>query len=61
MNEKAAVAYGLGSMGTFVYLTLLDGYVYTWWNWPIALGVNAFLAGIWPIYWLILRWLPTIA
>lgn len=45
----------LGSIATFIKLTFLDGYVYTWWNWIIAVPVNAFLAEIWPIYWLIIR------
>jgi len=40
---------------TFVYLTFFDGYVYTWWNWLIAVPINIFLSTIWPIYWLILR------
>lgn len=45
----------IGSLLTFVNLTLLDGYVYTWWNWLIVVPINAFLSEIWPIYWLILR------
>lgn len=45
----------LGSIATFIKLTFLDGYVYTWWNWIIAIPVNVFLAEIWPIYWIILR------
>lgn len=40
---------------TFVYLSFFDGYVYTWWNWLIAVPANIFLSTIWPIYWLILR------
>jgi hypothetical protein len=51
----AHVVYWLGHIATFVKLTFLDGYQYTWWNWIIALPVNEFLAMIWPIYWLILR------
>jgi len=47
--------YELIALGTFVFLTFLDGYVYNWWNWAIALPVNGFLGEIWPIYWLILR------
>ena len=41
--------------GTFAYLTFFDGYVYTWWNWLVAVPINLFLSTIWPIYWLILR------
>lgn len=50
-----SIAYQLIALGTFVKLTLFDGYVYNWWNWVIALPVNTFLSSIWPIYWLILR------
>jgi hypothetical protein len=49
--------YFIGFTATDIYLTFLDGYVYTWWNWIVALPVNTFLATIWPIYWAILRWL----
>lgn len=48
-----AIIYKLGHVFTFVYLTFFDGYVYTWWNWIIAIPLNAFNATIWPIYWLI--------
>lgn len=48
------VAVGLG---TFIYLTFFDGYVYNGWNWLIALPVNAFVSGIWPIYWAVLHWI----
>lgn len=44
-----------GALATFGFLTFLDGYAYTAWNWIIAVPVNAFIAEIWPIYWLILR------
>ncbi len=49
------IVYNLIGFATFGFLTFLDGYVYTWWNWIIALPANTFLAAIWPIYWLILR------
>jgi hypothetical protein len=49
--------YTVGVFGTFVYLTFFDGYVYTAWNWIIAIPVNAFVSGIFPIYWLILHWI----
>lgn len=45
----------LGDLATFVYLTFFDGYVYTAWNWLIAVPINLFLASIWPLYWAILR------
>lgn len=47
--------YSIGSLATFVYLTFFDGYIYNAWNWLIAIPVNALLASMWPIYWLILR------
>jgi hypothetical protein len=58
MNLSSAfgAAYTLCGMATFIYLTFFDGYVYSAWNWLIALPVNAFLASIWPIYWAILHW-----
>lgn len=56
MQQALGTVYGLGWLGTFGYLTFLDGYVYTWWNWIIALPANAFLSMIWPIYWGILHW-----
>ena len=48
--------YQIIGIATFVKLTFFDGYQYTWWNWIIAIPVNLFLAEIWPLYWLIIRW-----
>lgn len=50
-----AALYILGGPATFLWLTFFDGYVYTAWNWIVAIPVNFILAGLWPIYWLILR------
>jgi hypothetical protein len=58
MKTLAAVVYWVGDLGTFVYLTFFDGYIYNSWNWIIAIPVNAFLATIWPLYWGIIRWIP---
>ena len=58
MDAKAIIAiivWQLGSIATFIYLTFMDGYTYTWWNWIIVVPINMFLGEIWPIYWLILR------
>lgn len=55
MERIALAVWALGSLATFAYLTFLDGYVYTWWNWLIAIPVNIFLGSIWPLYWIILR------
>lgn len=54
-GELAFIAWQLGSLATFIYLTFFDGYGYNWWNWIIAIPVNLLLAEIWPIYWLVLR------
>jgi len=50
-----SIGYNLVLLGTFIKLTFLDGYDYTWWNWIIVIPLNIFLSAIWPIYWLILR------
>lgn len=55
MLRALAIAYGIGGLFTFVYLTFFDGYQYNAWNWLIAVSVNFFLGDIWPLYWLILR------
>lgn len=57
MERILIPAYLIGQTGTFLYLTFLDGYVYTAWNWIIALPVNVFLSMIWPIYWALLHWI----
>ncbi|MBX3580109.1 MAG: hypothetical protein KF723_23140 [Rhizobiaceae bacterium] len=57
MDRALANIYGLIGIGTFVYLTFFDGYIYNAWNWLIAIPVNLFLSAIWPIYWLILHWM----
>ena len=55
MVPPVRIAHAFVVMGTFIYLTFFDGYVYNGWNWLVAVPVNLFLANIWPIYWLILR------
>ncbi|PWE33697.1 hypothetical protein DDZ14_03245 [Maritimibacter sp. 55A14] len=55
MARLLGAVYIVADIATFLYLTFFDGYVYTSWNWLIAIPVNLFLAQIWPIYWLILR------
>ena len=49
------IIYNLAALVTFVKLTFLDSFHYTWLNWIIVLPIDVFLATIWPIYWLILR------
>jgi hypothetical protein len=41
---------------TFIYLTFFDGYIYSAWNWIVAIPVNMMLSTVWPIYWGILHW-----
>ena len=54
-TRAVLLGYQVGSIATFMKLTFFDHYVYSWWNWIIAIPVNIFLSEIWPIYWLILR------
>jgi len=61
MKNIGITIYWVGNIATFAKLTFFDGYIYNGWNWIIALPVNEFLAAIWPIYWTVLRWLPTAA
>ena len=60
MKNIAIIVYWIGNVATFVKLTFFDGYTYNYWNWIIALPVNEFLSAIWPIYWVVLRWLPVV-
>lgn len=55
LKYVAGVSWLLGNIATFIKLTFLDDYQYTWWNWIFVIPINEFLAAIWPIYWLILR------
>ena len=55
--EKFVWPYLIGMFGTLIYLTFFDNYIYNAWNWIIAIPVNIFLSGMWPIYWGILHWL----
>lgn len=61
MENWKALIFGIiwttGTIGTFIYLTFFDGFVYNAWNWIIAIPLNGFLASMWPIYWLILHWI----
>lgn len=60
MKNAMLWAYLLGDAATFVFLTFFDGYAYNAWNWIVAIPVNIFLAQIWPLYWAVLRWVPTL-
>lgn len=44
-----------GDAATFIYLLFFNGAKFNWWNWVIIGPIDFFLAGIWPIYWMILR------
>lgn len=52
--------YVLGIIGTWIYLTFFDGYQWTLGNAFLAHSVNLFLSAMWPLYWLMLRWLPNL-
>lgn len=54
LKTAAIWAYVAGDVATFLFLIFVDAKL-TWWNWPVAAGLSAFLAQIWPIYWAILR------
>ena len=56
LSDEFIIIYMVGWLGTFIYLTFFDNYIYTSWNWIIVLPINIFLSGIWPIYWGILNW-----
>ena len=49
--------YEIAAIGTFVFLTFLDDYRYTAWNWIIVVPINFFFGQIWPLYWLLFRWM----
>ena len=51
----AFLVYQTISLATLVFLLFFDGFVYTWWNWIVAVPTSLFLSEIWPIYWLIIR------
>lgn len=55
LKLAAWAVYSGGQLTTWVYLTFLDGYSYTWWNWPLALVANTFCGILWPVYWTVLR------
>lgn len=57
MARFAMIAYIVGDVATFIYLTFGAGYVYNAWNWLIAIPINLFLAQIWPLYWAVLHWI----
>jgi hypothetical protein len=48
-------SYAIGYIATFVKLTWYDGYIYNAWNWLIAIPVNFAMAGVWPLYWLMIK------
>lgn len=54
------IIYPVMSAGTFIFLTFFDGYTYTAFNWLIAIPANIILSTIWPLYWLVIRWVPSL-
>lgn len=57
LSVFAVLAYGPVGLATFVYLTFLNGYAYSGLIWLVAVAVNGFMGMIWPIYWILLRWI----
>ncbi len=55
LSAALIIGYWLGSIATFGKLTFFNCYAYTWWNWIIVLPLNAFISGVWPGYWLVVR------
>lgn len=56
MTGRVAWIYKLIGLATFAFLSLVDHDGYEAWNWIPALTINAALASLWPIYWVVLRW-----
>jgi hypothetical protein len=54
--NSGLIVYLIGNVATFVKLTFFDGAVYNWWNWIVLLPLNEALGSIWPVYWLLVRW-----
>ncbi len=45
--------YNVGAWGTWIYLTFLDGVIYSFWNWIFILPMNFMQAVMWPMTWLL--------
>ncbi len=58
MNKLLPAAYIIGNIVTFLVITVEDAaYTSGVLTWLFTLGINEFLAMIWPLYWTILRWI----
>ena len=57
ISYLGVLIYQLIAIGTFIFLTFFDKYEYNAFNWIVVVPINAFLSEIWPIYWLMLRWI----
>jgi len=53
MNKLAEWVWLAGGLATLVYQLFFAGFVYTAWNWVLAIPLDVFLSAIWPIYWLL--------
>lgn len=59
MQNLFAALYGLADLATFVYLIAADAPdTHGFFAWLVVIAVDFFLAAIWPVYWLVLHWLP---
>ena len=47
--------YLIGDAATFIKLAFFDCFVYTWWNWILAIPLTFIQAQLWPAYWVVIR------
>jgi len=40
VKDILLIIYHVVAIATTAYLTFLDGYTYTWWNWIIVIPIN---------------------
>lgn len=54
-----AIAWGLAGPATFIFLIAEDASrgVRGFWSWAACVIADVILAAIWPVYWLLLRWI----
>ncbi|MFO1037622.1 MAG: hypothetical protein U1E45_12300 [Geminicoccaceae bacterium] len=58
LNALLWLAYFLGDVVTFVYLTLQWSVADSaWWQWCLHLVLSFVVAQAWPLYWAVLHWI----
>lgn len=55
MRLLFVIIYNAAALATFVHLMWVETAPTSWWQWIYLSLVNAYLSGLWPIFWLILR------